>query len=79
MHHLSLKIALAALCVLATTRLATTRTFAGPLPWASVENVASRSALDVGPEGAFVTGLNQAWLGHHYGSQWTRNFDEAEF
>jgi len=27
---------------------------------------------------SFVLGFNQAWLRNAYGSQWTRNFDEAE-
>ena len=27
---------------------------------------------------SFLTGFNQAWLRNHYGSQWTRNWDEAE-
>ena len=37
----------------------------------------SQSSSEVGDKG-FVTGFNQAWLHNSYGSQWTRNWDEAE-
>lgn len=30
-------------------------------------------------EPSFITGFNQGWIRNHYGSQWTRDFDPAEF
>lgn len=36
------------------------------------------TCADATANGGFLFGFNQAWMGNHYGSQWTKSWDEAE-